>query len=406
MDSSNEKYSYTSLSRVENFPVFEKIYSVCKENQNKFSIELIKKQKKDMIQYKSHLIKRAQFDDGWFCFYTDNLGEHQFFECKEIVLTVHGFPGNWRDWQPIETYIGNNFCRWINLFVPGFDGETETNRGSYKGYLTQLVDLVQRLIKEHLKISQKMILFGYSGGNIVVRLLQKKYPEICKAHINLVGPTIIWNPAHVYMYHVFNTFDREFKLREHPEQLEDPKFREKIYEKFKLFQMGDYFVYEKVPIWCDTHETLMIWFKKFLSFPEGWSKFYEIGHNQQDILRFYATGDIDPLVDSQLLFYEFYHNTYLRQVFKITDEETKQKILSNKYLSQLKNFNFENIQENFLFMFPRTGHTIHIKRAYELAFPLKCFISLINILPDNYYEINKQQNPKNPYIGKIFMPKL
>lgn len=43
----------------------------------------------------------------------------------------------------------------------------------------------------------------------------------------------------------------------------------------------------------------MIWFKKFLSFNQnGYNKFYEIVNNETPILRFYACGDIDPLVDT------------------------------------------------------------------------------------------------------------
>jgi len=136
-----------------------------------------------------------------------------------------------------------------------------------------------------------------------------------KAAINLAGPTIIWNPAHFYMYRIFNILDDLHHLREFPEQMEVLDTRQRLFEKFKFIAMGDYFVYENVKIWCDTPETLMIWFKKFLSPPfakKGWSEFYELGHNQQPILRMFACGVVDPLVDTQLYSYEIYLYTYMR----------------------------------------------------------------------------------------------
>lgn len=192
---------------------------------------------------------------------------------------VH-FLGDWRDWQPLEQAIGPGFCRWINFFVPGFDGEEETFRGSYKGYLQDVSEMVRRLIKDYLQIDQPIIPLGYSGGNIIWRYFQNVNPGLCRGTINFAGPTIIWNPAHFYMYKVFNDFDKLYKLRARPKQLEDLEFRKMLFHKFKYVSMGDYFMYEKVKIWCEDPETLMIWFKKFLSFrDEGWSRFYEIGHS-------------------------------------------------------------------------------------------------------------------------------
>lgn len=62
--------------------------------------------------------------------------------------------------------------------------------------------------------------------------------------------------------------------------------------------------------------------------------------------------------------------------------------------------------ENFAFIFDRTGHTVHLKRAIELELPIKCFLSLLDILPKDYYQTNKQINAVNENLKNMFVPKL
>jgi len=101
----------------------------------------------------------------------------------------------------------------VNFFIPGFDGEKETYRGSFQGYLKQIANMVRRLIVYHLRIEQPVVALGFSGGNLIWRIFESEYPSLVKAAINLAGPTIIWTPAHIFMYRIFNVLDDLYHLR-------------------------------------------------------------------------------------------------------------------------------------------------------------------------------------------------
>ncbi len=49
-------------------------------------------------------------------------------------------------------------------------------------------------------------------------------------------------------------------------------------------------------------------------------------------MRFYACGDIDPLVDTEILNYEYYIYTYFRDVFSIKNKDLIDKIKSDEFL--------------------------------------------------------------------------
>lgn len=45
-----------------------------------------------------------------------------------------------------------------------------------------------------------------------------------------------------------------------------------------------------------------------------------------------------------------------------------------------KNINWENLQENFIFLFENTGHNIHMKRGGEMSEALICYIEMLNLM--------------------------
>jgi len=119
----------------------------------------------------------------------------------------------------------------------------------------------------------------------------------------------------------------------------------------------------------------MIWFKAFMTVgDDGWTKYYDMGHNDLPILKFYACGEFDPLIDTDLMKYEYYYYTYIKQKFSIDNEAEKQRILADPIIGNTKDFNFDNLQENFIFVLKKTGHIVHTKRPRELAVPLRNFI--------------------------------
>jgi hypothetical protein len=64
---------------------------------------------------------------------------------RHTFLTIHGAPGDHREWAGLETEMGKT-CRWVNFIIPGFDGEDE-RRGGYDGSAAHLSQLIIKLIK-------------------------------------------------------------------------------------------------------------------------------------------------------------------------------------------------------------------------------------------------------------------
>lgn len=127
--------------------------------------------------------------NGWFCNYTDNIDSHTYFKYQQVVLTLHGCPGDYKDWNRIEGAIGRNYIRWINFFIPGFDGEDE-RRGDYKGTLEDLCLMLIKLLN-NLKLN-KVILLGHSLGSFIVYRFALLYPERLAAIIFPAGASIDW----------------------------------------------------------------------------------------------------------------------------------------------------------------------------------------------------------------------
>ncbi|KAL4446862.1 hypothetical protein ABPG74_014834 [Tetrahymena malaccensis] len=412
---SKEIFKFTGLPRIENKPLFKQIDKVAKENEQKYGIEYFTKGQKFAFQ---ETIRKATFKNGWYCYYTDNqekLKEGQSFHNNQIVVTIHGWPGDPKEMAGLQQTItdpsqnpsNSLLCRWINFMVPGMDGEMEIFRGDYHGYLDELGDLIMMLLRDHLQINRQVISLGYSGGTVMWRFCHKKYPKMFKAHINIAGPTILWIPAHTYMYSVFNRYDQEYGLRKNPELFESIEFRRHLFQRFKSDHDGNYFEFENVPIMCNDPETLMIWFKAFMTVgEEGWTEYYQMGHNDLPILKFYCCGEFDPLIDTDLMRYEYYFYTYIKQRFELMTEAEKDLVRNDPILNKITNFNFDNVQENFIFVMKKTGHTIHTKRSRELSKPMRCFIQLIEKLPVDYYYKNAIRNPPGSIPPGTFLPKL
>lgn len=76
---------------------------------------------------------------------------------------------------------------------------------------------------------------------------------------------------------------------------------------------------------------------------EGWTKYYDMGHNDLPILKFYACGEFDPLIDTDLMKYEYYYYTYIKQRFSLSTQSEKDIIKNNVILSTIKSFNYDNL---------------------------------------------------------------
>jgi len=79
--------------------------------------------------------------------------------------------------------------RWVNLTIPGFDGEDE-RRGTYNGSADHLCKLIEKLMK-FLLIS-KIILCGHSLGSIFGTYFITKNSHLVEGYINITGIVDHW----------------------------------------------------------------------------------------------------------------------------------------------------------------------------------------------------------------------
>lgn len=78
-------------------------------------------------------------NEGWYAMITDNEVKSEL-----AVFTVHGAPGDHREWAGLELYMECKI-RWINFVVPGFDGLDE-RRGNYSGSIEDLSKLIMLIL--------------------------------------------------------------------------------------------------------------------------------------------------------------------------------------------------------------------------------------------------------------------
>lgn len=92
--------------------------------------------------------------------------------------------------------MGNKY-RWINLTIPGLDGEDE-RRGSYDGTINGFSTLFLRLIaKLQLK---RITICAHSFGTTVGFRLSIMHPYLIEGFINIAGVANNWPVGMGYMY--------------------------------------------------------------------------------------------------------------------------------------------------------------------------------------------------------------
>ena len=125
-----------------------------------------------------------QLGDGWYCHITDNM----LTPARFTVLTLHGCPGDHKEWAGLE-YEMRQKCRWINLTIPGYDGEDE-RRGTYDGSLRHMSELIIRLMKS--RGVPKIVFCGHSMGSMVMIHFATHHPEYLDGTINITGLADTW----------------------------------------------------------------------------------------------------------------------------------------------------------------------------------------------------------------------
>jgi len=117
-------------------------------------------------------------------------------------------------------------------------------------------------------------------------------------------------------------------------------------------------------------------------------KFPAEGSKITGFLRFLTAGKDDPLVDVSEYAEQFFDIVNKKdQVFGVS---LKKSDLENSEELKDINLNLNNLQENFVFLFEKTGHNVHKKYGRVLGHLIRKYVALLEIVE------KKQKEPPMP----------
>ncbi len=153
---------------------------------------------------------------------------------SQTILTIHGCPGDFNDWPQLEGSYGQ-FSRWINFFVPGFDGQPEI-RGDYKGGIEDICKMIVLLLDQ--KKIAKVVMMPHSMGGFIYFYFAKIYSSRLAGYIysfiDFYFRAIYMATPPNWWYIGFKTFHTISVYSKHLliDNLNDEKLRLQIYNKF------------------------------------------------------------------------------------------------------------------------------------------------------------------------------
>lgn len=356
------------------------IEKLSKINKILFSCDNLKENSKLQVSY-PHLIQTLHFPDNWYVKYTDNLTCHSHFLYKTPVVTIHGCPGYYQDWLGLENFIGCNQFRIINFFVPGFDNNREDDRGDYSGSMEDISLLIIRLL-DHFRIKKVIFLIHSMGGYLIFYFCQR-FRDRVAGLIYMAAPSINWYVGFIVFYGIMAALTRMNRHIGEVVLLKYDKFRKFLVKYLKKSVENINMEGVQFP---NLTENEICAFIKIVSSVRDISKIYSYSRKMPEVLKFLACGKNDPINEFEKFVECFYFNVFgLGKVEKTITQDIKNNIL--KKLNMIEEFrglklNFDNLQENFVFTFEKTGHNVHRKRCRELAKPLRCYVAIIEAIQE------------------------
>lgn len=336
-----------------------------------------------------HIIRKLKFSNNWYVKYTDNIDSHSHFLYKTPVITIHGCPGYYQDWLGLEHYIGANQFRIINFFVPGFDGEREDDRGDYSGSLEDISLLIVKLM-DHFSIP-KAVFFLHSMGGYLHFYFCHRFPEKVAGLVYLAAPSINWYVGFVTFYGIMIALSRMNRYIGEVTLLKYEKFRGVLLKHLRKFTEGINLAGVEFP---KLTENEVCAFVKMMSSVRNVSNLYSYSKRMPKVVKLMSCGKNDPINEFDKFVECFYYNVYGEgKPERLNLEEiswVKRKIEGIQEFRDLK-LNYENLQENFVFTFDKTGHNVHKKRCSNLAKPIRCYMAIIEALEEN--RNNKKLKP-------------
>lgn len=172
------------------------IFDLCSRNNTNFGVpESLPFQKVAPANRKLRVYSNPE--SNWSCTYSDNLealptaSSLQFTSNSVCIVTVHGGFFDGSEWLKLEEQFGSNICRWVNITLPGFDGQPSTGRGSYSGGIVDTCKLILELL-DHLKIP-RVIFLSHSFGGFIRNYFTLLYPNRIAAIGSFTTHAINWN---------------------------------------------------------------------------------------------------------------------------------------------------------------------------------------------------------------------
>lgn len=366
------------------------------KNRQLFSTEIPRqKSPKPKIQTSlPHIIRTMRFPNNWYVKYTDNIDSHSHFLYKTPVLTIHGCPGYYHDWLGLEHYIGPNQFRIINFFVPGFDNNREDDRGDYSSSLEDLSLLIVKLL-DHLAI-KRVIFFLHSMGGYLHFYFCQRFPEKVAGLVYLAAPSINWYCGFVVFYGIMVALSKMNRFIGEGVLLKHAKFRGKLVEHLRKHVKNINLEGVQFP---NLGESEVCAFVKLMGSLKNISNLYSFSKNMPKVLKFLCCGKNDPINEFEKFVECFYYHVYgdgkideKRTFDEFTIGEIKRKLKGIEEFEKI-NLNYENLQENFVFTFDKTGHNVHKKRCKQIAKPLRCYVAIIDTL-EEIRDKNRRVNAK------------
>lgn len=133
-------------------------------------------------------------ESGWWLSYRDSdnrlTSEEKTAQNRRIIISICGVPSAPKYYNAIGKHLNPHQYRFINIFLPGFDGEDE-RRGSYSGTTDQTLSLIDQFM-DKLSIEKSSFLM-HSYGGVVGKYFASCYPHRVESLIQIAcAPLTKW----------------------------------------------------------------------------------------------------------------------------------------------------------------------------------------------------------------------
>ncbi|KAL4429682.1 hypothetical protein ABPG74_017091 [Tetrahymena malaccensis] len=320
-------------------------------------------------------IQKMYFDDGRYVNYRDNIDNRDQFELKnKTIIFITGVPGGINYYKRIQNSIGQQFCRMIDFYTPGFDRNDERRGQQYQGGIDQLAKLIDDFM---IKLGvQSAVFLAHSYGGIVVKNFIYLKPHKVEGFIQICTvPMTLWEGQKKLEKLELQKYNLDVDQIS-SERLSDEDFRTQLKQKImstkeSLQDLSEQEKFQLGPIVNFSFQDIIAMLQIRLSVP---GKYNEIFHRfrqlNQNIPRMIAYSKNDVLISSNTIEEEIYQyvvgeNALQRRITKLTSPQPQ--------------LDMNNFSSNYIFRFDDTTHFLQNERSAELGIIAKHFIRQIDM---------------------------